>query len=277
MRLAWPVLALSALAFGVACAGGGGGSGTSARSVCAANLARLYRATIQYGNDWDDVLPAARWSEAVTPYLAGNGASLDCPSLGEGGYGYAMSASLVGTSINFVAAPDAQPLFFDTEAVGPDVTGTFDANAVTRHGGSAVVYLSGRTVPEVADDPNEPVPVREACLDHLRRIGTATNLYASDYDDVLPVADWTDAFEPYVAPNVDAFRCAAVAVGSYGYAFETSLLGSNVTAASSPATTPAAFDSTILTRNATSGYEPTATRHGGANVAYLDGHAAALP
>ncbi len=268
-----------ALAWGC---GGGGGSNGSARTACAKNLLRLNRSLLTYAADSDDVLPREDWNDALTPYLpnaqTGVAAVLRCPSVPPGGdVGYAFNAALVGTQLNSVESPDGTPTLFDTAGLAPNVVAAYPPPSPSgRHGGDCVVYLSGRAMPDVDPDVPTPATVRERCLSNLKAIGAASALYASDNDDRMPVERWTDAYTPYVAES-DRFRCPAVAVGSYGYAFDPSLLGVNVTTVSNPAGTPLVFDASILTRNALSAYgSNVANRHEGPNALYLDGHATSV-
>lgn len=281
--IAWWTLGVAGVALVIGCGGGhGGGSGDNGatRTACAQNLLRLRTSFLVYANDWDDVLPQSDWNLALTPYLSdiqtGKTAVLRCPAVKEGaGVGYAYNAVLVGASLNAVAAPDATALFFDTANLAANVVATYPVASSRRHGGDCVVYLSGRVVPTV--DPDDPLPatVRQQCADKLGRIGVALALYTSDNDDRLPTANWMDAAAPYVSgtASADAFRCPAVATGGYGYAFNSGLLGINVTTVDSPSTTPLVFDSTILTRNALSLPGTTSPdRHAGDVTLYLDGH-----
>lgn len=230
-----------------------------------------------YANDHDDVLPLAAWNDALAPYNTVTSASLRCPSLPDGSFGYAYNVALPGVSVNTISDLDATPLLFDSVVTTADVTDSYSSASPQRHGGRNTVFLSGRLDP-VLSEVTTPAEVRATCVDQLHRIGIAFAIYANDYDDNLPASAWNDSLTPYVALNSVVFRCPAVASGSYGYAMNQALLGVSTPTISSPSTVPLAFDSSILTRNATSTYLlANPPRHGGSNVVYADSHASGAP
>lgn len=280
MRLTLFGAAALVIAIALGCGGdggGGGGGGNSNRTACATNLKRLHDSLIAYANDNDDNFPAADWTDATAPYLALSGASFRCPSVEDAGFGYAFNAALVGGNLNSVATPDATALFFDSPNLTPNVVSAYPGPTSGRHGGDVVAFVSGRVEPPPADD-DDPEDQRALCVSNLKKVATAAVLYTSDNDDRLPPMDWMDAVEPYAQGNTDVFRCPAVAVGSHGYAFNEALLGVNVTTIDTPTTTPLAFDSSLLTRNAVTSYAlPDPPRHGTGVTAYLDGHVSETP
>jgi Tfp pilus assembly protein PilE len=116
----------------------------------------------------------------------------------------------------------------------------------------------------------------------MRRVATATQVYAADFDDKLPDADrWMDQVSPFV--NERDFRSpnlSGAPPDSFGVAFMKTLSSVKISSVKSPATQVLLFDSTLMGRNAASGLEtvPKPPRFGlgerGGNIfAFLDGHA----
>ncbi len=55
-----------------------------------------------------------------------------------------MNVSLMGVVATQIAAPELEPLFFETDALGIDVLANYAARSRTRHGpGTAGVRVSG--------------------------------------------------------------------------------------------------------------------------------------
>ncbi len=255
-------------------AGGGQSEEKKQRAACGANLRRLHESMVAYASDQDDVFPGSDWNDALAPYLPITGAVLKCPSVRGNGVGYALKSTLVRASLNAIPDPDGTPLFFDSANTGRNALGEFSPTGPIRHGRPAVIYVSGRTDPESTGRGGGNVPsARDKCRTNLQRVSTAILLYQGDNDDYLPLANWTDAVAPYANGFADAFRCPEVAVGSYGYAFNSSLVGVYSPNIDNPSATPLVFDSPTLTRNALSAYDlPNPPRHTSGVTAYLDGH-----
>jgi len=104
-------------------------------------------------------------------------------------------------------------------------------------------------------------------------------MYASDNDDLLPIANrWVDSLGIYKKQGI-SMRCPEVRSrnrNDYGYAFNIALSGKSRSKSDSNAAL--VFDSTILAKNASSGLDslPKPGRHtkrGGAydNVLQIDG------
>lgn len=254
---------------------GGDGGGPEPRIACAQNLKRVHDALLVYGGDYDDILPSAGWTDSAAIYFQVGDASPRCPSAQAPGYGYALNEALLGTSVSAIPSPDTVGMAFDVADLAANALSPFPptaANSSVRHRGGVVVYLSGRTDPPTTEGGTN-AEIREQCRTKLKSVATALIMYAADNDDFLPLANWTDAAEPYARGSADVFRCSAVAAGNYGYAFHEALLGAQTTASGSPGTTPMVFDSSLLTRNAVSAYAlPNPPRHGSGVTAYLDGH-----
>lgn len=268
------VFTLGAAAVGYAALVGfvGRGQGDAGQNACAANLRKLHDSLVAYANDNDDNLPAPDWCDALTPYLPLTGASLRCPSERAGGYGYAFNEALVRANLNTIANPDDAPLFFDVTSRDRNEVSGYPGVKSKRHTRPAVVYVSGRTVPDTSGGGGEE-DVRAQCQNNLKRLAVANLIYANDNDDLLPPAKWMDAVTPYTTGFLDAFRCPALAAKSYGYAFNSALVLTNTTAPEHPDTVPMVFDSSITSRNAVSAYAlPNPARHVSGVTAYLDGH-----
>lgn len=111
-----------------------------------------------------------------------------------------------------------------------------------------------------------------SCMSNMKQQGLALMMYAQDYDEVMPPknAKWMDTLLPYIKDE-KVFRCPSVITGQFGYAFSPELFGKKFKNIASPATTTAIFESTNLSRNATTG--TVAYRHRKfANTAFADGH-----
>ena len=171
---------------------------------------------------------------------------------------------------------------------------------------TAAIMLSGCAKPDTT----------AACASNLRQVGTALQLYVSDYDGMYPPSQgtlisaatkqpfsvpWSELLVPYVRGNFPA--CPARVVPSdtpseankprnSGYGYNSNLSNAGVmgnqggaqSVVSNPALVVTAFDSRIefpaLVAPDTSGSSantPGATRHNGkANYLFADGHIRAL-
>jgi len=118
-----------------------------------------------------------------------------------------------------------------------------------------------------------------SCMQNLSRLGAGLSSYAADNDDRLPVADrWMDELQTAGTRdrNLHCPEVRSVNPGAFGYAFNKEMSGKKVSEVKP--NTVALFDSTFLTRNATSGIEslPNPGRHKGRgktsnNLIMLDG------
>lgn len=95
-------------------------------------------------------------------------------------------------------------------------------------------------------------------LSNLKQSGTALAMYASDHDDRYPVANqWMDSLHPY-AKTQNIFRSSYATPKNpfdYGFAFRKEFSLKPLKDFPEPETQVTLFDSTILSRNATSGLE----------------------
>ncbi|MGV3618073.1 MAG: prepilin-type N-terminal cleavage/methylation domain-containing protein [Fimbriimonas sp.] len=116
---------------------------------------------------------------------------------------------------------------------------------------------------------------RTLCLSNGKRLGLGTLLYASDYDERLPLAPrWLDDLDPYVKDR--SIACPATPNRRYGYAMDESLAGATLKWLANPEARVVVFESVALIPNAAGdeGLLPNPGRHGGRNtIAYADGHA----
>lgn len=127
---------------------------------------------------------------------------------------------------------------------------------------------------------------RSIAVSNLKQSSLAVIMYSSDWDDRLPPGmSWVDATFPY-AKNDQIYRSPAatkVDKAAYGFAFRKELGLKKIASYRDADRWITIFDSTILSRNATSslGSMPVPGRYGsGTNtsngVAFLDGHARSL-
>ncbi len=118
------------------------------------------------------------------------------------------------------------------------------------------------------------------CSHYLRQIGEVMGLYAADYDDKLPPADWMDASQRQM-PRDKFLHCPSVGTADpdYGYALNGELVGR--TRSTIPdASAPMVFDSTVKGRNAVGALDtlPRPGRHLGVNhLVTIDGSVVNVP
>jgi prepilin-type processing-associated H-X9-DG protein len=117
-----------------------------------------------------------------------------------------------------------------------------------------------------------------SCLANLKQIGLAANMYAQDYNGLLPPpGGWPDRLYPYIK-NGAVFTCPSDQRASgpsvhgqqIGYAMNGAVGGLDINTISNPAAVKIHFDGTTVV----GGVGDAAFRHNdGANAAYVDGHA----
>jgi len=102
-------------------------------------------------------------------------------------------------------------------------------------------------------------------------------MYASDYDEQLPIADnWCECLYPYTM-NRDIFRCPSHNGTRCGYVFNRHLDRARTVYVNAPAETVVVFDGEGGW-NATGDEETVSYRHnGGCNMAFMDGHVKWVP
>lgn len=118
-----------------------------------------------------------------------------------------------------------------------------------------------------------------SCLANLRQQSNALQMYAADFDGILPPASkWMDALYPYTGTE-SIFRCPTArssAPTGYGYAFNDGVSQKSVAKIGAPETVITLYDSSTLTKNAHDALTslPVPGRHShGNNLVYADGHA----
>jgi hypothetical protein len=121
--------------------------------------------------------------------------------------------------------------------------------------------------------------VRAQCMSNVKQLVNGSLMYASDFDDKLPVAaKWQDSIEKYMPYYPEAFTCPALrrSGGRNGYAAAKDLSGKKLDQIRTPATTVWIYETADLARNANGDpvAEPPPNRHGpGRTVGHADGSA----
>lgn len=123
-----------------------------------------------------------------------------------------------------------------------------------------------------------PMKPASRCLSNLKQIGIAALLYGEDCDQFPSASGWQERLAPYTK-STDVFRCAVLPrEGSalIGYA-TNSMLGGQRTTGRDLSRTPYSFDVDDLAPSAVATRLRGSDRHkGGANVVFVDWHAAHL-
>lgn len=116
------------------------------------------------------------------------------------------------------------------------------------------------------------------CLNNLKQLSAAMNMYLDDYDERFPSPErWNDALRPYVR-NGRVFICPRVTDGEPTYAMNSMLKGKSVADVELPEDVVSIFESKSG-KNLSGGPEllPSPSRHGGLHtIAYVDGHVKSL-
>jgi prepilin-type processing-associated H-X9-DG protein len=121
------------------------------------------------------------------------------------------------------------------------------------------------------------------CLSNVKQLALGYLMYASDYDERMPLADkWCDGIYPYIR-NEEVLRCPADDE-QWSYAMNYKASRQSLGLVERPAETIILFETEPSRKNAydEEGMPGTTIanpeRHGGQNVfAYVDGHAKAIP
>lgn len=115
-----------------------------------------------------------------------------------------------------------------------------------------------------------------SCQSNLKQIAMGVLMYAQDFDETLPKADWVPALGPYLK-NDRIFVCPARPHQRCGYAFNKALLGASLAKIEEPAETIMIFESKLDGESPVGGADdvPIEGIHdGGICVAFVDGHVA---
>lgn len=208
--------------------------------------------------------------DAVEPYAPSTNV-FQSPGVANGQYGIALNQAVVGVPLNTLDRPNTI-LAFDTTVLGRNVVAAIGTqpNPGRFDGVNALVYADGR-VPGFPPEPNI-----NASIDNVRRLGQASLLYAADNDDLLPSGNWMDRLEFY-EPLSTAYRSPLyIGTANYGYALNSAVAGVNTTLITNPDNTELLFDSTVLSRNAstTTATLPNPGRYEGRNaIVFVSGSA----
>jgi prepilin-type processing-associated H-X9-DG protein len=272
--------------------GGGGGNNSGGTAELYAEsvkrLKRLNTGLLMYAGDSDDVLPLApSWADALAPYVR-NDLAFRSPALGGGPgvYGYAFNSEGAGKQLNRFSDPSTVVSFFDSTVITKNATApvTTMPNPPRYGTKNTVAYLDGHVKDEISEtDP--PADLLQVSISRLKASNLAVIMYSQDNDDQLPLPNvWMDAVALYARSETN-FRSPSVQLSNpqaYGYALNELVTGRSLVDFETPHQTVSAFDSTVLSRNATVPIStiPNPPRYGDANtIGYLDGHvkAAARP
>ncbi len=117
---------------------------------------------------------------------------------------------------------------------------------------------------------------RTHCLSNLKNSALGCIMYASDYDDRMPMADqWADLTSKF-RRSEGVLHDPALGKNEYGYAFRNRASSMAISSVKKPMSFILMFDSTVRGRNAQSELWslPYPGRHSGSNNGvFLDGHA----
>lgn len=141
------VVLLIAVILGVAFPFFATGRPISYKDVCRSNLRQLSTATLMYQSDFDERFPPETWSEATKPYAKSYNI-YTCPDIAKkkGQWGYAIDYAIVGKGTGKFADTANSPLYFEIDALAPNVVANIDARSTKRHiMGSNVTFLDGST------------------------------------------------------------------------------------------------------------------------------------
>ncbi len=162
----------------------------------------------------------------------------------------------------------------------PQKTKQQSSNLIIACGVIAVVGVVGVSVLAVLAAILFPVFARSkekaqqtSCMSNLKQISLGMLMYASDYDEHLPMkGNWCDAVYPYVT-NRQIFVCPLLPDAECGYAYNSQLSEAYLRRITSPAKAVSLFDARGGSWNLAGGRELVDPRHnGGPNVAFADGH-----
>ena len=89
-------------------------------------------------------------------------------------------------------------------------------------GGCCVLILPAVLLPVFVQAKENKA--RSDCSHYMRQMGETMSLYAADFDDHLPPADWMDSTYRHM-PREKFLHCPAVGTDEYGYALNDELVG----------------------------------------------------
>ena len=125
---------------------------------------------------------------------------------------------------------------------------------------------------------------KAGCQSNLVQVSKALKMYATDYDDIFPIAaNWCDALQPHTEklaaqePSLDVWKCPSALNQRCGYAYNSRLSSVPVSSIQAFAEKATLFDAKGEW-NTSGGAELAEARHlGSLNVAYVDGHVKGVP
>lgn len=104
---------------------------------------------------------------------------------------------------------------------------------------------------------------KAVCRAHLNQISLALTMYTADYSDHMPPAHlWTDCLYPYTK-SWDIFRCPGRPSAPGGFAFNRLLSNRPLAELNSETLSPAIYESSLGTRNASDELQTFITPHAG--------------
>jgi hypothetical protein len=259
---------------------GCGGSGNSTPAFYSLSITRLMTlntAMIQYESDSDDDLPLrGKWMDELVAY-ARDSTVFHSPNVGAAGYGYALSLAVAGHAVTEFVDPPSMIALFDSTDLSRNATDSVSTvPSPPRYGAkNTISYLDGHVQDQYTTTQSGQYALSQ---DRMKQLDLGLIMYANDFDESLPLANqWMDGIAPSVKSAI-AFHSPAVEQlneSDYGYAMNSAIAGKSLTSFASPSTTYSLFDSTVLTRNATSPLTtlPQPPRYGKYNtIGLLDGH-----
>src|SRR5579862_4440295 len=140
-----------------------------------------------YTQDWDETMPrftpAPQFHTALSPYL-----NMSFPVCPVTGLPYAFNPAISGKPVATIRFKDSTWLVEDLKP-HPD-------------GKSTVTYVDGYTTYGGADvlDPNTE------CVNNVKQEAIATQMYAQDYDEVLPLYKTPSQYQAQLLPYVAGIR-----------------------------------------------------------------------
>ena len=225
------------------------------------------KAYLLYTADHDDTLPLAnKWVDGLGPYVR-DPRSFNSPAVPE--WGFALNEDAAGRPIT--ALDPNMIVIFDSTLIERNATvPTTTLPVPPRYKDGNLIIRANGDVDGSTDGP----PNLATARDRIRQTGIAILMYASDWDDVLPTANWADPMLPYVRSERN-YRSPMFDndLSKYGFAMNEAIGGKRLLDVDQ-ATTLSFFDSTDLSRSAVAptSTEPNPGRYGGVNAAvYLDG------
>lgn len=114
-------------------------------------------------------------------------------------------------------------------------------------------------------------------LSRLKMQGSALNMYAADFDDVLPPASlWMDGASPYLEPEALEVPFVGAGSQSFGYAFNAGISSFDLTTIADVTNAPMTFESVLTNRNAAGSSGdviPPDAADKKVGICFVDGHA----